>query len=60
LTHFFRKLFFAAPASFRSAAEASQVAVDSRSHFFMKLFFAAPASFLSDTVAEQLGVAGAG
>jgi len=60
LTHFFRKLFFAAPASLRSVAEVSQVAVASRSHFFMKLFFAAPASFLSVTVAEQLEAAAAG
>jgi hypothetical protein len=57
LTHFFRKLFFAAPASLRSVAEASHVAVDSRSHFFMKLFFAAPASFLSVAVAAQLDAA---
>ena len=55
--HFFKKLFFAAPASFRSVAEVSQVAVASRSHFFMKLFFAAPASFFSVTVPEQLDVA---
>jgi hypothetical protein len=60
LTHFFKKLFFAAPASLRSVAEDSQVAVASRSHFFRKLFLAAPASFLSVTVAEQLGAAAAG
>jgi len=54
--HFFKKLFFAAPASFRSVAAVSHVAVASRSHFFKKLFFAAPASFLSVAVTEQLGV----
>jgi hypothetical protein len=60
LTHFFKKLFFAAPASFRSVAEVSQVAVASRSHFFIKLPLAAPASFLSVAVTEQLGAAVAG
>jgi hypothetical protein len=60
LTHFFKKLFFAAPASFRSVAEVSQVAVASRSHFFIKLPLAAPASFLSVAVTEQLGEAVAG
>jgi hypothetical protein len=60
LTHFFKKLFFAAPASFRSVAEVSQVAVASRSHFFIKLLLAAPASFLSVAVTEQLGAAVAG
>jgi hypothetical protein len=60
LTHFFKKLFFAAPARFRSVAEVSQVAVASRSHFFIKLPLAAPASFLSVAVTEQLGAAVAG
>jgi len=60
LTHFFKKLFFAAPASFRSVAEVSQVAVASRSHFFIKLLLAAPASFLLVAVTEQLGAAVAG
>src|SRR6187455_309252 len=46
-THFFVKLVLAAPASFFSAALASQLAVASLSHFFMKLVLAAPASFFS-------------
>ena len=45
-THFFVKLVFAAPASFFSAAWASQVFVASAfasfSHFFPKLFLAVP------------------
>ena len=50
-THFLVKLVFAAPASFFSAAWASQVfctdAEASLLHFFRKLSLAAPASFFS-------------
>ena len=44
----------AAPASFFSAAVASQVAVASLSHFFMNEVLAAPANFLSAAVALQV------
>ncbi len=50
-------LFFAAPASFFSAAANSQVLAASFSHFFMNEAFAAPASFFS--VAAAVHVAGA-
>jgi hypothetical protein len=54
------KLRLAAPASFFSVAEASQLTVAaSRSHFFMKLFSAAPASFFSVAFAAQSGASGA-
>jgi len=53
-THFFVKLVFAAPASFLSAACASQDFAASLWHFFMKLFSAAPASFFSPAWAAQL------
>jgi hypothetical protein len=53
-THFFKKLFFAAPASFFSAAADSQVAVASDSHYFRKLVLAAPASFFSWAVTVQV------
>jgi len=57
--HFLTKLFLAAPASFFSAAWASQaadavVAPASLSHFFRKLVLAAPASFFSVALASQL------
>ena len=45
-THFLVKLVFAAPASFLSAACASQLACASFLHLVMKLVIAAPASFL--------------
>ena len=51
VTHFFVKLFLAAPASFFSAACASQESV---SHFFRKEFFAAPASFFSPAETAQV------
>lgn len=54
-THFLVKLFLAAPASFFSAAAASQLAAASFSHFFMKLLLAAPASFFSAAFAAQVG-----
>jgi hypothetical protein len=47
LTHFVVNDDFAAPASFLSAADVSQVAIASFLHFVMKLFNAAPASFFS-------------
>src|SRR4051794_25824169 len=47
VTHFFVKLVFAAPASFFSFADASQVVFASFSHLVRKLFIAAPASFFS-------------
>ena len=57
-THFFVKLFFAAPASFFSSDVASQ---PSRTHFLVKLFFAAPDSFFSAACAIQaLSAANAG
>jgi len=57
-THFFVKLFFAAPASFFSSDVASQL---SRTHFLVKLFFAAPDSFFSAACAIQvLSAANAG
>ena len=49
------KLVCAAPESFLSFAEASQVAFASASHFFRKLVLAAPASFFSADSAAQLG-----
>src|SRR5450755_2164032 len=56
-THLLVKLVLAAPASFFSAALASQAAMASppasASHFFMKLVLAAPASFLSAALAAQ-------
>src|SRR5207253_7069136 len=52
-THFLVKLVFAAPASFFSAAWASQAAVASASHFFMKLVLAAPESFFALAVAAH-------
>jgi hypothetical protein len=55
-THFFVKLVFAAPASFLSAACASQDFAASLWHFLMKLFAAAPASFFSPAWAAQLGL----
>jgi hypothetical protein len=55
----FRKLVRAAPASFFSAAAASQaLAAASLSHFLMKLFSAAPCSFFSVAWAAQSGPAG--
>src|SRR5205085_2774994 len=54
LTHLPTKLVFAAPASFFSAACASQSAVESFSHLPTKLFFAAPASFFSAAMAPQV------
>ena len=54
LTHFLMWLFLAAPASLRSAAEASHWAVASFSHFFRNEFLAAPASFFSAAAAVQL------
>ncbi len=61
LTHFFVKLFLAAPASFFSVACASHVelaaaraAAASFSHFWTKLFLAAPASFFSVACASQV------
>ncbi len=61
VTHFFTKLFFAAPASFFSAAWALHVvvaaAVASFSHFLTKLVLAAPASFFSVACASQAGSA---
>ena len=54
-THFFVKLVLAAPASFFSAAWASQVAATaSDSHFLMKLVLAAPDSFFSLAAASHL------
>src|SRR5215203_4760229 len=47
-THFLVKLFLAAPASFLSLADTSQLVAASRSHFFMKLVMTAPASFFSE------------
>jgi hypothetical protein len=52
LTHFWTKLFLAAPANFLSAAAFSHwlalsVAASVFTHFWIKLFLAAPASFLS-------------
>jgi hypothetical protein len=61
LMHFFKKLFFAAPASFLSLACASQLAVAavnaaeaSFSHFWTKLVLAAPTSFFSAACASQV------
>ena len=61
LMHFLVKLFLAAPASFLSAACASQVVVAvakaaaaSFSHFWTKLFLAAPASFFSAACASHV------
>src|SRR5882757_4990976 len=53
VTHFLVKLVFAAPASFFSAACASQAVLASFSHFVRKLFWAAPASFFSADCALQ-------
>ena len=53
VTHFLVKLFFAAPASFFSAARASQADLASFSHLVRKLFWAAPASFFSADCALQ-------
>ena len=47
LTHFFVKLFFAAPASFFSAACASHAVLASLPHLVRKLFSAAPCRFFS-------------
>jgi hypothetical protein len=54
-SHLVTKLVLAAPASFFSAACASQLPATaaSASHFFMKLLSAAPASFFSLAVASQ-------
>jgi len=57
-THFFTKLFFAAPYSFFAAACASQVAwaeppLASFSHFCTKLVFAAPDRCLSAAFASH-------
>src|SRR4051812_17279859 len=56
VTRFLVKLVLAAPASFFSAACASQADLASVSHFFMKLFLAAPASFFSPDWVLQLGL----
>ena len=51
LSHFFTKLFLAAPASFFSVACTSHAALASVSHFFIKLFLAAPeSSYITGTV----------
>src|SRR5580765_2404511 len=60
--HFFVKLVLAAPASFFSAAWASQAApaffaTESSTHFFVKLVLAAPASFFSAAWASQVAAA---
>src|SRR4029079_7149008 len=59
VTHFLVKLVLAAPFSFWSFAEASQVLPASLWHFFMKLFSAAPASFLSVAWLLQVSAANA-
>src|SRR5581483_5339770 len=58
-SHFFMKLFLAAPANFFSAALAEHMSCalapcESLSHFLMKLAFAAPASFFSTAFAWQV------
>src|SRR6478752_7606406 len=60
--HFFVKLVLAAPASFFSAAWASQAApaffaTESSTHFLVKLVLAAPASFFSAAWASQVAAA---
>ena len=52
-THFFSKLFLAAPASFFSWLFSSHCAVASLSHFLRNEVLAAPASFFSAAAAWQ-------